>query len=28
MEESLTPDEYFCEECRRELHQITIGRNG
>lgn len=28
MDEAMTPEEYFCEQCRRDLHSITIGTNG
>lgn len=28
MDESMSPDEYFCEECKPELHKIHIGPNG
>ncbi|KAH0538700.1 hypothetical protein FGG08_004717 [Glutinoglossum americanum] len=27
-DQSTSPDEYFCEQCRRDLHRITIGMNG
>ena len=28
MEVSMSPDEYFCEECRRDLHKIFSGSKG
>lgn len=28
MEVSMSPDEYFCELCRGDLHSITIGPRG
>ncbi|OJD14351.1 hypothetical protein AJ78_05286 [Emergomyces pasteurianus Ep9510] len=28
MEEASSPDEYFCEECRKDLHKIITGSNG
>ncbi|KAL1991785.1 hypothetical protein VTN49DRAFT_5093 [Thermomyces lanuginosus] len=28
MDEAMSPDEYFCEECRRDLHKITNESNG
>ncbi|KAL2868513.1 putative transcriptional regulator (Cti6) [Aspergillus lucknowensis] len=28
MDEAMSPDEYFCEECRKDLHQIRSERNG
>ncbi|KAK3943150.1 putative histone deacetylase complex subunit cti6 [Diplogelasinospora grovesii] len=28
MTEESSPDEYFCEECRRDLHKIYTARNG
>ncbi|KLJ08091.1 hypothetical protein EMPG_16462 [Blastomyces silverae] len=28
MEESSSPDEYFCEECRKDLHKIITASNG
>jgi hypothetical protein len=28
MDEATSPDEYFCEECRKELHKITTEANG
>ncbi|KAH0558826.1 hypothetical protein GP486_004532 [Trichoglossum hirsutum] len=27
-DQSTSPEEYFCELCRRDLHKITIGMNG
>jgi DNA mismatch repair ATPase MutL len=27
-DQSTSPEEYFCEQCRRDLHKITIGMNG
>lgn len=28
MEESASPDEYFCEECRKDLHKVTTSPKG
>ncbi|KAL2001742.1 hypothetical protein VTN02DRAFT_1327 [Thermoascus thermophilus] len=28
MDEAMSPDEYFCEECRKDLHKITNESNG
>ncbi len=28
MDEAMSPDEYFCEECRSDLHKITSTANG
>lgn len=28
MEESKSPEEYFCEQCRKDLHKITTSANG
>lgn len=28
MEEALSPDEYFCERCRKDLHKIIVGAHG
>ncbi|KAF3479724.1 uncharacterized protein GIQ15_06700 [Arthroderma uncinatum] len=28
MEESSSPDEYFCERCRKDLHSIIVGPHG
>ncbi|OXV11972.1 hypothetical protein Egran_00265 [Elaphomyces granulatus] len=28
MDEAMSPDEYFCEECRKDLHRITNESNG
>jgi hypothetical protein len=28
MDEAMSPEEYFCEECRRDLHRITNESNG
>ncbi|KAI9822169.1 MAG: hypothetical protein M1826_000523 [Phylliscum demangeonii] len=28
MEESMSPDEYFCELCRHDLHEIALGPRG
>lgn len=28
MEESSSPDEYFCEQCRKDLHQLATSSNG
>ncbi len=28
MDEAMSPEEYFCERCRPDLHMITIGPNG
>ena len=28
MEEAMSPDEYFCEQCRKDLHKITTSVNG
>ncbi|KAJ9269958.1 hypothetical protein DTO212C5_3928 [Paecilomyces variotii] len=28
MDEAMSPDEYFCEECRADLHRITNESNG
>ncbi|KAL8694690.1 MAG: hypothetical protein Q9218_000701 [Villophora microphyllina] len=28
MNEPMTPDEYFCEQCRKDLHSITSAANG
>ena len=28
MDEATTPDEYFCEECKKDLHRIVTGING
>ncbi|KAK7734728.1 Histone deacetylase complex subunit [Cytospora paraplurivora] len=28
MSEETTPDEYFCEDCRKDLHRIYIASNG
>ncbi|WEW55970.1 Histone deacetylase complex subunit [Emydomyces testavorans] len=28
MEEALSPDEYFCEKCRKDLHKMTVSGNG
>jgi hypothetical protein len=28
MDEAMSPDEYFCEECRKDLHKITTETNG
>lgn len=28
MDEAMSPEEYFCEECRSDLHKITSTANG
>jgi len=28
MDEATSPEEYFCEECRRELHQLKTSPSG
>ncbi|KAG9237665.1 hypothetical protein BJ875DRAFT_481079 [Amylocarpus encephaloides] len=28
MNEDMSPDEYFCEECRKDLHRIFVAPNG
>lgn len=28
MDEAMSPDEYFCERCREDLHKITTAANG
>ncbi|KAI9814330.1 MAG: hypothetical protein M1832_005910 [Thelocarpon impressellum] len=28
MDESMSPDEYFCELCRKDLHSVTVGPTG
>lgn len=28
MSEDTTPDEYYCEECRKDLHKVHIASNG
>ncbi|KAE8147883.1 hypothetical protein BDV25DRAFT_159394 [Aspergillus avenaceus] len=28
MDEAMSPDEYFCEECRKDLHKINYETNG
>ncbi|KMU74859.1 hypothetical protein CISG_00789 [Coccidioides immitis RMSCC 3703] len=28
MEEALSPDEYFCEKCRKDLHRVIVSGNG
>ncbi|KAI9777051.1 MAG: hypothetical protein M1839_009102 [Geoglossum umbratile] len=28
LDQSMSPDEYFCERCRRDLHDIATGQNG
>lgn len=28
MDESLNPDEYFCEQCRKDFHKLFIAANG
>ncbi|KAK2748909.1 hypothetical protein FQN57_007192 [Myotisia sp. PD_48] len=28
LEESMSPDEYFCERCRKDLHKIIVGPHG
>ncbi|KAH8701738.1 hypothetical protein BGW36DRAFT_394558 [Talaromyces proteolyticus] len=28
MDEAMSPDEYFCEQCRKDLHKITSEPNG
>ncbi|KAI9802603.1 MAG: hypothetical protein M1833_001677 [Piccolia ochrophora] len=28
MEETMSPEEYFCEQCRRDLHKISTAPNG
>jgi hypothetical protein len=28
MDEAMSPDEYFCEECRKDLHMVTAESNG
>ncbi|KAL8792470.1 MAG: hypothetical protein Q9195_004926 [Heterodermia aff. obscurata] len=28
MEEAMSPEEYFCEQCRKDLHKITTSING
>jgi hypothetical protein len=28
MDEAMSPDEYFCEECRKDLHKIKNESNG
>ena len=28
MDEAMSPEEYFCEECRSDLHKITLTANG
>ncbi|KAL5334350.1 hypothetical protein BJX70DRAFT_402645 [Aspergillus crustosus] len=28
MDEAMSPDEYFCEECRKDLHRIRSEQNG
>jgi hypothetical protein len=28
MDEAACPDEYFCEECRKDLHRLIVDSNG
>lgn len=28
MDEAMSPDEYFCEECRKDLHKVVAESNG
>jgi len=28
MDEAASPDEYFCEECRKDLHKVTMSPKG
>ncbi|KAI9890814.1 MAG: hypothetical protein M1814_003598 [Vezdaea aestivalis] len=28
MDETISPDEYYCEECRKDLHRLAVGMNG
>jgi hypothetical protein len=28
MDEAASPDEYFCEECRKDLHKVTTSPKG
>ena len=28
MDESMSPDEYFCEQCRKDLHRVRLESNG
>ena len=28
MDETTSPEEYFCEQCRKDLHQVTATANG
>jgi hypothetical protein len=28
MTEESSPDEYFCEQCRKDLHKIFVAKNG
>ncbi len=28
MDEATSPEEYFCEECRKDLHRLTVGVKG
>ena len=28
MDETTSPEEYFCEQCRKDLHKITVTANG
>lgn len=28
MDEAMSPEEYFCEQCRKELHKIKLSTNG
>ncbi|KAI9755533.1 MAG: hypothetical protein M1835_000809, partial [Candelina submexicana] len=28
LDEAMSPEEYFCEQCRRDLHKAIIGTNG
>lgn len=28
MDEAASPDEYFCEECRKDLHKVTTSSKG
>lgn len=28
MDESTSPEEYFCEQCRKDLHRVTTSANG
>lgn len=28
MDEAMSPEEYFCEQCRKDLHKLTMTANG